>query len=56
MKHVCTNCERVYGEGPQTNPKKMQRGFCSPCWDWLLAYERFHWEEILLVIRKRPGR
>lgn len=42
MKHQCTNCDEIYGDGPQTNPKKMQRGFCNDCWNWLLAVQRLN--------------
>lgn len=41
-KRVCTNCDDVFGEGPQTNPKKMERGFCSKCWDWYLECQRLN--------------
>lgn len=51
-KHVCTNCGFAYGDGPQTNKKKMQRGFCADCWRWLLAYQAYHWQEIRLSERR----
>lgn len=52
VTYCCSNCSAVYGDGPQTNPKKMERGFCSLCWDWFLAGQRLHWQELRLRERK----
>lgn len=52
-KYLCVGCHQLYGEGPITNPKKAERGYCSFCWDVYLAQQRLNTALMMRNWRRR---